>query len=100
MLTVFVVGDVLGAGVYALIGEMAGEVGGAIWASFVLAMALAVLTATAYAELATKYPYAARPALYVNRAFKRSFVTFIVAFPVAMSGIASASAAVLAFGGE
>lgn len=100
MLTVFVVGDVLGAGVYALIGEMAGEVGGAIWASFVLAMALALLTATAYAELATKYPYAAGAALYVNRAFKRSFVTFIVAFAVAMSGIASASTATLAFGGE
>ena len=30
MLLLFVIGDVLGAGIYALVGEIAGEVGGAI----------------------------------------------------------------------
>jgi basic amino acid/polyamine antiporter, APA family len=56
MLTVFVIGDVLGAGIYALAGEVAGKVGGAIWTSFLLAGILAAFTATAYAELVTKYP--------------------------------------------
>ena len=37
MLTVFVIGDVLGAGIYALVGEVGGEVGGAIWSAFLLA---------------------------------------------------------------
>jgi len=54
MLTVFVVGDVLGAGIYALVGEVAGKVGGAIWTSSLAAGVLAACTAAAYAELVTK----------------------------------------------
>jgi len=54
MLTVFVVGDVLGAGIYALVGEVGGEVGGALWRSFLLAGVLAAFTAASYSELVTK----------------------------------------------
>lgn len=99
MLVVFVVGDILGAGIYGLVGEVAGRVGGAIWASFLVAMMLALFTAFAYAELVTKYPDAAGAALYANKAFKRPFVTFMVAFVVAVSGITSASTAARLFGG-
>ncbi|MEX0745127.1 MAG: hypothetical protein WD118_05955 [Phycisphaeraceae bacterium] len=37
-----------------------------------LALALALFTAFAYAELVTKYPKAAGAALYANRAFGRA----------------------------
>ena len=47
MLLVLVVGDVLGAGIYALVGEVGGRVGGAIWSAFLLALALAIFTAFA-----------------------------------------------------
>ncbi len=100
MLTVFVIGDVLGAGIYALVGEVAGKVGGAIWTSFLAAGILAVFTATAYAELVTKYPQAAGAALYTHKAFKRPFVTFLVAFAVMCSGVASAATLATAFGGD
>jgi amino acid transporter len=100
MLLLFVVGDILGAGIYALIGEVAGEVGGALWVPFLAAFVLAALTATAYAELVGKYPRAAGAALYTNQAFNIPFLTFLVAFAVMMSGITSASAAARAFGGE
>jgi len=50
MLTVFVIGDVLGAGIFALVGE----VGGAIWTAFLLAGVLALFTAASYSELVTK----------------------------------------------
>jgi amino acid transporter len=89
MLTVFVIGDVLGAGIYALTGEVAGKVGGAIWGSFLLAGVLAAFTATAYAELVTKYPQAAGAALYAHKAYRRPFVTFLIAFAVMCSGVAS-----------
>ena len=59
LLLVFVIGDVLGAGIYALVGEVSAEVGGAIWTAFTAALVLAGLTAFAYAELVTKYPMAA-----------------------------------------
>jgi basic amino acid/polyamine antiporter, APA family len=100
VLLVFVVGDILGAGIYALVGKVAGYVGGALWLPFLVAFVLAALTATAYAELVGKYPQAAGAALYVNKAFNIPFVTFIVAFAVLMSGITSASAAARAFGGR
>ena len=67
MLLLFVVGDVLGAGIYALVGTIGDRVGGAIWAAFLLAIVLAFFTAVAYAELVTKYPQAAGAALYVKR---------------------------------
>ncbi|MBO3087875.1 APC family permease [Cellulomonas dongxiuzhuiae] len=100
MLLVFVIGDILGAGIYALTGKVAGQVGGAIWIPFLLAFGLAALTATAYAELVGRYPRAAGAAVYAQRAFGRPFVTFLVAFAVLMSGITSASAAARAFGGD
>ncbi|GLW66647.1 amino acid permease [Actinomadura rubrobrunea] len=100
MLLVFVIGDILGAGVYALVGQVAGEVGGAVWIPFPVAFMLAALTAAAYAELVGKYPRAAGAALYAHRAFGVPFVTFLVAFAVMMSGVTSASAAARAFGGE
>lgn len=100
VLLLFVVGDILGAGIYALTGTVAAEVGGAIWVPFLAAFVLAALTATAYAELVARYPQAAGAALYANRAFRRPFLTFLVAFAVMMSGITSASAAARAFGGD
>jgi amino acid transporter len=99
-LTIFVVGDVLGAGIYALVGEVSLEVGGAIWTAFTAALVLAVLTAFAYAELVTKYPRAAGAALYVDRAYGIPFVTFMVGFAVMCSGITSAGTLSRAFAGD
>jgi APA family basic amino acid/polyamine antiporter len=100
MLTVFVIGDVLGAGIYALVGEVGGKVGGAIWAAFLLAGVLALFTAASYSELVTKYPKAAGAALYVNRAWGSDFFTFVVAFAVMASGVTSAATLATAFGGD
>ncbi len=100
MLLVFVLGDVLGAGIYALVGAVAGVTGGAIWTAFLLATVLAVLTAFSYAELVTKYPHAGGAAVYVHSAFRVPFFTFIVAFAVMCSGLASAATLSRAFAGD
>jgi amino acid transporter len=91
MLLLFVIGDVVGGGIYTLVGKVGGEVGGLVWLPMGVALLLALLTATAYAELVTKYPQAAGAALYVNKAFRRPFFTFMIAFAVMCSGIASAA---------
>jgi amino acid transporter len=97
LLFFFVMGDILGTGIYALIGSVAGEIGGALWVPFVGAFLVAFLTAFSYLELVGKYPRAAGAALYTNRAFGIPFLTFIVAFAVMSSGITSASSAAVAF---
>ena len=91
LLLLFIVGDILGAGVYAVTGEMALEVGGIVWVPFLVAFGVATLTALSYLELVTKYPRAAGAALYTHKAFGLHFVTFLVAFGVVCSGITSAS---------
>ena len=50
----FVVGDILGTGVYALTGDVAAEVGGAAWVPFLVAFLIATVTAFSYLELVTK----------------------------------------------
>jgi amino acid transporter len=97
LLLLFIVGDILGTGVYALTGDVAGEVGGAAWAPFIVAFVVATITAFSYLELVTKYPQAAGAALYTHRAFGIHFLTFLVAFTVMCSGITSASTASRAF---
>ena len=86
LLLLFIVGDILGAGVYAVTGQMAGVVGGIVWLPFLVAFVVATLTALSYLELVTKYPQAAGAALYTHKAFGVHFVTFLVAFAVICSG--------------
>ncbi|GHD39421.1 APC family permease [Mycetocola manganoxydans] len=97
LLLLFIVGDILGTGIYALTGQVAAEVGGAAWLPFLLAFAVATVTAFSYLELVTKFPQAAGAALYTHKAFGIHFVTFIVCFVVMSSGITSASTASRAF---
>ncbi|CAL1240420.1 APC family permease [Candidatus Methylocalor cossyra] len=98
LLFFFVLGDVLGTGIYALIGSVAGQIGGALWLPFLAAFGVALITALSYLELVGKYPRAAGAALYTQRAFRTPFLTFLVAFAVMSSGLTSAAAAAWAFG--
>ena len=100
LLLLFVVGDIIGAGIYALVGQVGAQVGGAIWTAFLLALILAVFTACSYAELVTKYPRAGGTATYAHNAFKVPFVSFMVAFAVAASSLFSAGTLSRAFAGD
>jgi amino acid transporter len=100
LLYLFILGDVLGAGVYALVGEVAGEVGGAIWVPLLVALLLALLTAASYAELVTKYPRAGGSAVFAERAFRSPLVAFLVGFCMLAAGVTSAAGLALAFSGD
>lgn len=97
LLLLFIIGDVLGTGIYALTGTVARQVGGAVWVPFLLAFVVAFLTAFSYLELVTKYPQAAGAALYTHKAFGIHLLTFMVTFTVMASGITSAATASRAF---
>lgn len=100
LLFLFILGDVLGAGIYALVGKVAGEVGGAIWIPLALALFLAMLTAGSYAELVTKYPKAGGAAVFAERAFKVPLISFLVGFCMLAAGVTSAAGLSLAFAGD
>jgi amino acid transporter len=78
LLFFYTLGDVLGSGIYVLIGVVAAAVGGAFWIAFALGVTVAAITGAAYAELVTKYPQAAGASLYVNKAFGSRPLTFLV----------------------
>jgi APA family basic amino acid/polyamine antiporter len=100
LLFLFILGDVLGAGIYALMGVLAGEVGGALWIPLVVALLLAFLTAGSYAELVTKYPKAGGAAVFAERAFRTPVVSFLVGFSMLAAGVTSAAGLSLAFAGD
>jgi amino acid transporter len=90
MLFFYVLGDVLGSGIYVLIGLVAGAVGGAFWIAFAVGVAIATITGLAYAELVTKYPQAAGAALYVNKAFRNRPLTFLTTVCMLSASFAAA----------
>lgn len=99
-LFLFILGDVLGAGVYALVGKIAGAVGGAVWAPLLLALFFALLTAGSYAELVSKYPRAGGTAVFTARAFGSPLLSFLVGFAMLAAGVTSAAGLSLAFAGD
>lgn len=99
-LTFYGVGIILGAGIYSVLGAAAGRVGAALWISFVLSSAIALLTALSYAELATMLPHASAEFSYLRRAFPRApAFALVVGLLVALSGAATAATVAIAFGG-
>ena len=100
LLFLFILGDVLGAGIYALVGVLSKDVGGALWAPLVVALLLALLTAGSYAELVTKYPKAGGAAVFADRAFHRPLLSFLVGFCMLAAGVTSAAGLALAFAGD
>lgn len=100
MLYLFILGDVLGAGIYALIGQIAGEVGGVTWVPMIVALLLALLTAASYAELVTKYPKAGGSAVFAERAYRKPVISFLVGYCMLAAGVVSASGLALAFAGD
>jgi amino acid transporter len=93
----YTLGDVLGSGIYVLIGLVAAAVGGAFWIAFGLGVTVAAITGAAYAELVTKYPQAAGAALYVKKAFGSTALTFLVTVAFLSSSFAASGSLATGF---
>lgn len=99
LLIFYGVGTMIGGGIYALIGKVAGSAGYYAPLSFIFSGILALLTACSYAELASRYPYSAGEAYYVDQAFHRRGITTLIGFLVILTGIVSAATLVVAING-
>lgn len=96
---VYGVGLILGAGIYAILGEATGVTGGSIVISFLLAALIASVTGLSYAELASLFPKAEGDYIYVREAFDRDAVSDVTALGRLFMGVISSAAVALAFSG-
>lgn len=96
--TVAGVGIILGAGIYALLGEAAGIAGNSLWISFLIAALVAAFTGLSYAELSSMYPKDSGEAEYGEKAFNKR-IGFLLAWLIIFEGVVSAAAVALGFGG-
>ncbi len=95
----YTLGDVLGSGIYVLIGLVAAAVGGAFWIAFAAGVTVAAITGAAYAELVTKYPQAAGSSLYVQKAFGNKALTFLVTVSFLSASFAASGSLAAGFAG-
>jgi basic amino acid/polyamine antiporter, APA family len=94
----FGVGAVLGAGIYALIGKVAGFSGNLLWIAFLIASLTALLSAFSYAELTAAIPGAGGEFIYAKKALGNK-MGIVLGSIVSMSGIISAATVSIGFSG-
>ena len=99
LLVLYGTGITVGAGIYVLIGAVAGHAGiYAPW-SFVLAAVVMALTVASYAELSTRYPVSAGEAAYVRAAFQSRVLSAAIGLLTVATGIVSSAAVTLGSAG-
>lgn len=99
LITLYGLGNILGAGIYVLVGEVIGAAGMGAPLAFVLAAMVAGLTAFTYGELAARFPVSAGEAVYVNEAFDTRWLAICVGVLIAAAGMVSSATLARGFAG-
>ncbi|MFH1234986.1 MAG: APC family permease [Candidatus Diapherotrites archaeon] len=97
-LTLCGMGIILGAGIYALIGQGAAAAGNAVWLSFAFSALIAATTGFSYAELSSMYPEAGAEYDYSRHAFGKK-IAFFTGWLVMFASILGATTVAIGFGG-
>lgn len=98
-LVIYGVGDILGAGIYAVVGKIAGLSGTMVWASFLCAMLVAALTALSYAELGSRLPKSGGVAYFIHSAFRNEWLSMLVGWLMFCTCLVSMATLSIAFSG-
>lgn len=99
LLTLYGLGTTIGAGIFVLIGKVAGAAGSLAPVSFLLAAAIAGLSALSFAEMSSRFPESAGEAVYVKEGLNSSLLAVIVGLTVVSAGIVSSATIVVGFSG-
>ncbi|MGZ5244032.1 MAG: APC family permease [Bacteroidia bacterium] len=94
----FGVGSILGAGIYAVIGKVAGFGGNMVWLSFAIASVTALMSAFSYAELSSMFPRAGGEYEYAKQALNKKIAVFL-GLTISANGIVSGATVSIAFAG-
>ncbi|MEO1045022.1 MAG: amino acid permease [Pseudomonadota bacterium] len=99
MLAVYSLATILGAGIYVVIGEIAGEAGYLAPLAFLFAAIAAGFSALSYAELGARFPQSGGSAVYIDTAFGQRWLTWITAWAVIAAGLVSSATITTGFAG-
>ncbi len=89
--TLYGLGTILGAGIYSLIGEVAGSAGMYAPVAFLLAALIAGFTGLSYAELAARFPRSAGEAVFVQEGLGRPSLSTVVGLLIVLTGTVSSA---------
>lgn len=99
LVALYGLGNILGAGIYVLVGKVAGFAGTSTTLAFLIAMTTAAFTAFSYMELAGRYPVSASVSVYLHKAFGKRWLSVLIGLAMVGGGIASAAALAQGFAG-
>ena len=99
LVTFYGIGTILGAGIYVLVGKVAGFAGMFTPFAFLLASILAALSAVSYAELSARFPKSAGEAVYVQEGLGWRQLSIIVGVTIVLVGTISVATLVHGFVG-
>ncbi|WP_206045344.1 APC family permease [Oceanicoccus sagamiensis] len=91
LLIFYGLGTILGAGIYVLVGKVAGSAGLLAPLAFIVAGVIAWLTAMSYSKLAVLFPQSAGEAIYIENGFHQQWLTLAVGLLIILTGIVSAA---------
>jgi len=92
-------GNILGAGIYILIGKVAGEAGYLAPLAFLGSSIIAGITAFSFCELSSRFPVAAGAAIYIKEGFRKPRLSLVVGLMIILTGIVSAATLSKGFAG-
>lgn len=84
-------GTILGAGVYVLVGKVAGEAGELAPIAFLVASIVAAFSAYSYSKLSALFPKSAGEAVYIQEAFGKLWLSCLVGWLIILTGTVSAA---------
>lgn len=99
MLALYGIGNIVGAGVYVLVGKIAEPAGYLAIVAFLIAAAVAFLAALSYAELAARFPLAAGISVYLHEAFKKPKLSTVLGLLLVAAGTVSSATLLKGFAG-
>lgn len=99
MLALYGTGNIIGAGVYVLIGKIAEPAGYLSVLAFLVAAIVAFCAALSYAELASRFPVSAGVAVYLHEAFKKPRLSTVVGLFLVVAGAVSMATLLKGFAG-
>ena len=91
LLLFYGLGNIIGAGIYVLIGKVSAEAAMYAPVAFLLASVVAGFSAFSYSEMSARYPLSAGEAVYIQEGFQQKNLSRLTGLLIAVAGMVSAA---------